>query len=618
MADIRKYRLRYFAIAAGALVVAMIIGWTAIASQIDNFHYDWTLRLYPPVSPAREAVVLEVDDQTLIDYGGRRGMRMALARGLERLAEAGPKAVALDFILADASDSSGSAEDEALAAAMRKTPNLVLSSDIIPNAARWQPPIPLFRQAAKATGHVHADQDRYDGVIRQVQLEKVAEKTRLWAIALETFRLARGVDTIVESPDDLAVGSFVIAAPRRGQAGRPLLIRYRRDPIPKVSIKRLIEEPAAAAELRGKVVFAGITSQSEARDKWTTPYSNTIPTPGVEIHAQIYETLAHGEILQPASNFSVAAIALLLAAAAGAAFAAFFRWPAYVAGTLLIACAHSLPHVAFKSGVVFPLVAPAAAAWLAVIGCAAYRYFVVSRQLEISEADRARYQQAIHFVSHEMRSPLTAIQGSSELMSRYNLSEEKRKQIAQMINSESKRMARMIQTFLDVERLSAGQMELKKEPFSLLDVVIISLERARPLADRKRIVLQAGDLAEDEVLGDKELMEYAVYNLLTNAIKYSPPGTQVTVEALRDGGQLRVAVRDQGIGMDKKELQKIGTKFFRTRRAEASGESGTGIGLSIVSQIVQHHGGKMEVTSVPEKGSCFTLVVPVSARAAHS
>ena len=75
-----------------------------------------------------------------------------------------------------------------------------------------------------------------------------------------------------------------------------------------------------------------------------------------------------------------------------------------------------------------------------------------------------------------------------------------------------------------------------------------------------------------------------------------------------------VSVRDQGMGMDEKELQQIGTKFFRTRRAEQSGEMGTGIGLSIVNEIVHHHGGKMDVTSAPGKGSCFTIMVPAAMR----
>jgi two-component system, OmpR family, sensor histidine kinase SenX3 len=84
----------------------------------------------------------------------------------------------------------------------------------------------------------------------------------------------------------------------------------------------------------------------------------------------------------------------------------------------------------------------------------------------------------------------------------------------------------------------------------------------------------------------------------------------VTVSAHKDNGLLRLSVRDQGIGMDDKELRSIFQKFYRTKKAEASGEVGTGIGLSIVDQIVTHHGGRMEVTSEPGKGSCFTIVLP--------
>ena len=109
--------------------------------------------------------------------------------------------------------------------------------------------------------------------------------------------------------------------------------------------------------------------------------------------------------------------------------------------------------------------------------------------------------------------------------------------------------------------------------------------------------------------GDRELLEYAFYNLLTNAVKYSPAETEVHVSSDLAGGELRLAVRDQGIGMDSKELRQIFKKFYRTKRAEASGEVGTGIGLSIVEQIVTHHGGRIDVTSAPGKGSCFTMIL---------
>jgi signal transduction histidine kinase len=234
----------------------------------------------------------------------------------------------------------------------------------------------------------------------------------------------------------------------------------------------------------------------------------------------------------------------------------------------------------------------------------------VRRRLRRTEAERARYQEAVHFVSHEMRTPLTTIQGSSDLMRRYKLSEGKRQEIADRISSESRRLARMIETFLSVERLSAGEMELKQEVFAARELVEVCIERARPLAERKQIRIDTERLTEAQLTGDRELMEYAVYNLLTNAVKYSPAETLVTVRSRRDDGRLRISVQDQGIGMDQDEVKKIFQKFYRTRRAEASGEKGTGIGLSIVEQIVTHHGGKIEVTSQPGRGSCFTLVLP--------
>jgi signal transduction histidine kinase len=262
---------------------------------------------------------------------------------------------------------------------------------------------------------------------------------------------------------------------------------------------------------------------------------------------------------------------------------------------------------------VFPYFAPMSVAWLTVAGAASYQHFVVRRRLARSETESARYQQAIHFVTHEMRTPLTAIQGSSELMTRYNLNDEKRKQIAQLINSESRRLARMVETFLNVERLSEGQMDLKRESFPVSETMLACIDRARPLAERKRIELRIEPLPEVTLTGDRELMEYAFYNLLNNAIKYSPVETLVTVAGEAHGHRLRLSVRDQGIGMDEKELRQIFKKFYRTKRAEASGESGTGIGLSIVEQIVTHHGGTIEVASAPGKGSCFTLSLPFAA-----
>jgi signal transduction histidine kinase len=168
----------------------------------------------------------------------------------------------------------------------------------------------------------------------------------------------------------------------------------------------------------------------------------------------------------------------------------------------------------------------------------------------------------------------------------------------------------MIHTFLDIERLTDGQMELRRDQISVPELIRTCMQRAQPLAERKNIRMEVSTLDTLAIIGDRELMEYAIYNLLTNAIKYSPSDTLVTVDAARSRDLLRISVRDQGIGMDEKELGSIFQKFYRTRKAEASGEAGTGIGLSIVDQIVAHHRGRIEVTSTPGQGSCFTMVLP--------
>lgn len=589
---------------AGALLAAIVLGWTSLASQIDDDTYDLMFRAHPPALPHSHSAILAIDDATYHAMGGVRAYRTMLARALELLAPAQPKVVAIDMVLADKEDQP---EDDRLSRAMRSAKNLVLVAHL--QDGRWENPLDEFRRAAAALGHDRADELSRDGVTRQIPLELRAGRERHWALALETFRLARG-QPILESPGDLQIGNEIIPAPR--STDRALRVLFTREPVPQVSLLDLTKKPELAERFRGKTAFIGVTSISATYDRVATPFGQG-RIPGVEVHAQLFETLENGQFLTGASNLATLGLSLAAGILAGLIFAFLSGWPAYSSAAVLLAAVTATPFLLFRQRVVFPVFMPLASAWLTGIAAASYQHFVVRRALHRAETERRHYQQAIHFVTHEMRTPLTAIQGSSELMGRYALSEEKRKQIADMINQESKRLARMIQTFLDVERLSDGQMELKREPFELREIVEACIGRARPLAERKniRIVTQVLDGGMD---GDRELMEYAVYNLLTNAVKYSPPDTQITVACRLESGQLRLSVADQGIGMDAKELRQIFQKFYRTKRAEASGETGTGIGLSIVEQIVQHHGGRMEVTSQPGHGSCFTVVFAARSR----
>ena len=333
--------------------------------------------------------------------------------------------------------------------------------------------------------------------------------------------------------------------------------------------------------------------------------------PGIEMHANVYETIARRLFLTDAPLLDIAAMCLILAAGAALGYAITTGWHANLVAAGMLVVSQLIPAVEFAHSTVWPWVPGTLAVAIGASAAAAWRHLLVRRQLIRVEREKGRYQKAIQFVTHEMRTPLTAIQGSSELISRYaSMPEAKRTQIADLINSESKRLARMIETFLSVERLSEDELELRQERFAMDELVDRCAERARPLAERKQIEIEVEPLPAAELSGDRELMEYAVYNLLTNAVKYSPPRTRVTVYGEDGrGDRVRLSIRDQGIGMDKKEVGRIFEKFYRTKRAEQSGEAGTGIGLSLVEQIVARHGGSIHVESEPGKGSQFTLVL---------
>jgi signal transduction histidine kinase len=377
-------------------------------------------------------------------------------------------------------------------------------------------------------------------------------------------------------------------------------------------MEALLKDHSLARAFTGKAVFIGVTAVTEVKDRLMTPVGSHRTT-GIEINAEAFETMAHGLFITDVSGFWVGLFSLGLTVAMGLCFRYLPGWWAYGGGAAMVALACAAPYPFFVHQRVFSFATPAAAAWLSFLAAAGYYHLVVRRDWRTEQAARARYQQAMHFVTHEMRTPLSAIQGSSELISRYSLTEEKRKRIAELINSESKRLARMVEIFLNVERLSAGQMELKSETIPIEEMVELCLQRVQPLADRKRIAVVLEPMLDNmQVTGDRELMEYACYNLLTNAVKYSPQRTEVTVSAWKESGHVRIAVKDQGIGMDHKEVKRIFQKFYRTKKAEESGEAGTGIGLSIVQQIVEQHGGKIDVVSHPGAGSCFTLLLPVA------
>lgn len=607
----RSPRSQFALVGSVAFVAALLLSWSPVGSQFDRWAYDLLLRAQPPERRASSrSVIVAIDESTLASYGGILGVRPPLARALRILAEHEPAALALDIVLAERREEEADAE---LAAALEAAPNDVLAAYLRASGDGWEGPRKTFAEQASAQGHVHAEPD-LDGVCRRILLAKVSGRDRLWAIALEAFRLASGERYIVETEDGLQVGDQLLPATSRSD--RELLIRYPQEPVDRISMQRILEDPAAAEAVRGRAVFVGVLVLAGTDRYLMTPYSDGRPLSGVEINAAVYETLAAGDFLAPmgaaASLLTTILVATLLSAILWAVRRAGTAW---VVGIALAALAgvQLIPWFAMRHHLVMPAAELLFPAWACTLAGGALSLTLLRERLDESERQKERYEKAVHYITHEMRTPLTAIQGSSELMGRYDLSADKRKQMSDLILSESKRLSGMVDAFLNVESLAAGTLELKTGTVDVLSLLAGCIARVQAAAERKDIDVRLDSQSGGMIDGDREFLEYACYNLLTNAVKYSPAQTAISVRAYTEGDRVLVSVEDQGYGMDGKDLQNIFRRFYRSNRAKDSGEAGVGVGLALVEEIVIQHGGTIQVESEVGRGSCFTISLPAAA-----
>ena len=231
----------------------------------------------------------------------------------------------------------------------------------------------------------------------------------------------------------------------------------------------------------------------------------------------------------------------------------------------------------------------------------------VTRQHELQQTKN----DVISLVSHEMRTPLTAIQGMTELLANYELDLDRRKEMHLAINDEVKRLTRMITQYLDITRLESGATQVRLSPVRTESLVERTLLLLDPVAAQRGIKLvrrfQEGLPA---VLADQDLLARAVENLVSNAIKYSPENTEVTASTTYDEAAVTIAVADHGYGIAEADLPKIFEKFYRIPRVQDAGVPGTGLGLSLVREIAELHGGSVAVKSELGAGSTFTLRIP--------
>lgn len=215
--------------------------------------------------------------------------------------------------------------------------------------------------------------------------------------------------------------------------------------------------------------------------------------------------------------------------------------------------------------------------------------------------------------AHELRTPLTALFGNAQLLARRidQLGQDERIQrVARTILVQAERLSRLVDTLLDSARLASGRLELERRPVDLAALVRQSAELARPLLDGHRLELRlpAGPLV---LQADPLRLEQVLSNLLQNAVKYSLAGSSIRVSLAREGGWCCLAVSDQGIGIPPEAMDLLFTRFYRGSNINPQQISGMGMGLFLVREIVELHGGRISVESAEGQGSTFTVLLPL-------
>jgi signal transduction histidine kinase len=222
-------------------------------------------------------------------------------------------------------------------------------------------------------------------------------------------------------------------------------------------------------------------------------------------------------------------------------------------------------------------------------------------------------------VSHELRTPLALIRLYAETLELGRLNAKERYQeYFRIIREESERLSALINNILDFSRIEAGRKEYEFKETNLAELV-------RSTLDSYRFQIEQNGFAFEENISpdippvnvDREAIARSLLNLVNNALKYSKDRKFIGVSLYRANGSVKLEVRDHGIGISPNEQEKIFEKFYRCGDPLVHNIKGSGLGLSLVRHIVRAHGGDVQVESAPEKGSKFTIALPLgqSARA---
>lgn len=638
------------------------------------FDFAQRLILAEAEEPSDELVVVDIDELSLANLGQWPWPRDLMADLVGQIAAGKPSVLGIDIIFAEEDRMSPDnllkrfpldaplreslaalpSNDAMLAARLRTLPTVLAAAvtDVQVSLAGTAPlQAPMRLRLGEQTG---SELTRYpallrnlprleaassgvgvaslnyagDGVIREFPIVMLVGDSILPSFAVEVLRIAQGADAISVEIDGPGVTNvtFGETAIKTAFSGQVWLRDRPPAPERKISASDLLDGRIPLSRLQGRIVLLGSTATGLGKS-FVTPAGYL--RGDLDVQALFVENLMTASYLVRPHYAAiwegvVAALLLALIVAFAPRISGYVSLPVVLGSLALVfaVCLYALEqHAVFLD--------PSYAAVVLVLG-----YLVmlgigmVEAQRQRRRADEEREMALILAeaanrsktsflanMSHELRTPLNAILGFSEMMKRGILgpiSPPKYRDYINDIYQMGGHLLSLVNDILEMSKVEAGESQLSETEFEVRAVLeeCVNTVKSAYRSDATEIILD-GRSTFPQLWGDRRMLTQMVLNLLSNAVKYTPEGGEVRLLAVLDeAGAYRVSVSDTGIGMSDQEIDEAFEPFRRVDHALASNFEGIGLGLPLTKAMVEMHGGKMEVSSVTDRGTTATLVFP--------
>lgn len=244
------------------------------------------------------------------------------------------------------------------------------------------------------------------------------------------------------------------------------------------------------------------------------------------------------------------------------------------------------------------------------IGLILLSFYLIKEELQRRNQLEKNKDDFISMASHELKTPITSLNIYTQIAVK-NLERKKyteTKKLLEKITNQTARLSSLVTDLLDISRVQTGKLKIEHSPFDIDALIHETVESIQQTTAKHKITVKS--TIKRQVNGDRYRIYQVLTNLLTNAVKYSPKGKKITVHAKSTRKEVVIAIKDQGIGIEKKHQKKIFQKLYQVTDSHGNTYPGFGIGLYISSQIIRQHRGKIWVESKKEKGSTFSFSIP--------